>query len=89
MTIALHQSKRKPVTFDIWHQRFAHTGVEKLKEIIADDLVDGLNVHGELKLNGQCKDCIFGKHTSHPYSDKGDREKDVLERIHIGIWGPA
>jgi len=79
------QSKRKPVTFNIWHRCFVHTGVEKLKEMVVDDLVDGLNVHGELKLNSQCEDCIFGKHALHPYSSKGNREKNVLKRIHIDI----
>jgi len=83
------QSKRKSVTFDIWHRRLAHTRAEKLKEMIMHGLVDGLNVHGDLKLDGQCEDCIFGKHTTHPYTDKGDREKEVLKRIHIDIWGPA
>jgi len=52
-------------------------------------LVDGLNIHRDLKLNSQCKDCIFGKHTMHPYTDKGNREKEVLKRIHINIWGPT
>jgi len=83
------QSKRKSVTFDIWHHQLAHTGTEKLKEMIMHGLVDGLNIHGNLKLDGQCEDCIFGKHTMHPYTDKGNREKEVLERIHIDIWGPA
>ena len=83
------QSKRKSVTFDIWHRRLAYTGAEKLKEMIMHGLVDGLNIHRDLKLDGQCKDCIFGKHTTHPYTDKGDREKEVLKRIHIDIWGPA
>jgi len=57
--------------------------------MIIHGLVDGLNVHGDLKLKGQYEDCIFRKHTMHPYNDKGDREKEVLERIHIDIWGSA
>ena len=83
------QSKKKSVTFNIWHHQLAHTRADKLKEMIMHRLVDGLNVHRDLKLNGQCKDCIFGKHTMHPYTDKGDREKEVLKRIHINIWGPV
>ena len=79
------QSKRKSVTFDIWHRQLAHTGAEKLKEMIMHGLVDRLNIHRDLKLDGQYEDCIFGKHTTHPYTNKGDREKEVLERIHIDI----
>jgi len=82
------QSKRKSFTFDICHHQLAHTRAEKLK-MIMHGLVDGLNVHGDLKLDGQCKDCIFGKHTMHLYTNKGDRKKEVLKRIHIDIWSPA
>jgi len=83
------QSKRKSVTFDIWHCQLVHTGADKLKEMIMHGLVDGLNICGDLKLDSQCEDYIFGKHTTHTYTDKGNREKEVLERIHIDIWGPA
>ena len=82
-------SKQKPVTFDTWHRRLGHVGAGKLCEMISQDLVDGLNVQGELNMSRQCEDCIFGKHTTHPFNGKGDREKELLERIHLDIWGPA
>ena len=88
-SVLVTQSKRKSVTFDIWYRRLAYTGTEKLKEMIMHRLVDRLNVHRDLKLDSQCEDCIFGKHTMHPYTNKGDRKKEVLKRIHINIWGPA
>jgi len=57
--------------------------------MIMHRLVDGLNVYRDLKLDGQYEDCIFGKHTTYSYTAKGNREKEVLERIHINIWGPT
>jgi len=57
--------------------------------MIMHGLVDGLNIHGDLKLDGQCEDYILGKHTMHSYTNKGNRKKEVLKRIHIDIWGPA
>jgi len=53
------------------------------------NLVDGLSISGELTMGGRCEDCIFGKHTAHPYNDVGHCKTEVLERIHIDIWGPS
>jgi len=52
-------------------------------------LVNSLNIQGNLEIGGLCKDCIFGKHTVHPYDDDGIKKRDLLDRIHIDIWGPA
>ena len=40
-------------------------------------------------MGGRCEDCIFGKHVTHPFNEKGYRETEILERIHIDIWGPS
>jgi len=57
--------------------------------MMTDNLVDGLNICGELSIGGLCEDCIFGKHTAHPYNDNKSREKEVLKRVYIDIWGPS
>ena len=57
--------------------------------MINNQLVDRLKTHGELSIGGQCKDCIYGKHTAHLFNHEGVREKELLERIHIDLWGPA
>ena len=46
-------------------------------------LLDRLNIYRDLKLKGQCKDCIFGKHTMYLYNNKSNRKKKILKRIHI------
>ena len=40
-------------------------------------------------MGGKCEDCIFGKHSAHPFNDNGYRETETLERIHVDIWGPS
>jgi len=57
--------------------------------LIIKRLVYGLNTNRELVMRGRCKDCIFGKHSTHPFNKLGTREEEVLERVHIDIWGPA
>ena len=40
-------------------------------------------------MGGRCEDCIFGKHATHPFNERGYQETEILERIHIDIWGPS
>ena len=42
-----------------------------------------------LSIGGLCENCIYGKHTAHPYNNSRPREKEVLECIYIDIWGPS
>ena len=51
--------------------------------------IDGLNITRELTMGGRCEDCIFGKHSTHPFNDNGYQKMKILERTHIDIWGPS
>jgi len=88
-TAYLSQSMQKPVDFAIWHQCLAHAGTDTLQNIIRNKLVDGMDTYGEMALGGMCEDCIFGKHTSYPYNSTIVKERDILEHIHINLWGLA
>jgi len=55
--------------------------------MIRNKLVDGMNTYGEMALGRMCEDCIFGKHTSHLYNSTVVKERDLLEHIHIDLWG--
>ena len=63
----------------------AHARAETICQMMTENLVDRLNIYGELSIGGLCEDCIYGKHAAHPYSDNKPREKDVLECMHIDI----
>jgi len=80
------QSKQKLTSFVTWHRYLAYAGAETIHQMMTKNLVDGLNIYGELSIGGLCKDCIYGKHTAHLYSDNKPREKDIFEHIHINIW---
>ena len=64
-------------------------GTETLWEMATKALVDGLNISGELDMRKRCEDCIFGKHTLHPFNDNRHQKTKVLERVYIDLWGPA
>lgn len=83
------QAKGKAVPFDIWHRRLAHTSIETISRMNRESLVGGLNPSGEAKLDAMCEDCIFGKHTTHPFNNKPSAENDPLDCVYIDIWGPA
>jgi len=88
-TAYLSQSMQKPVDFATWYRHLAHAGTDTLQNMIRNKLVDGINTYGEMVFGGMCEDCIFGKHIFHPYNGTTVKEKDVLECVHIDLWGPA
>ena len=77
-TAFMAQSKQKPTSFATWHRCLAHAGAETIHQIMTENLVDRLNICGELSIGELCEDCIYGKHAAHPYSDNKPREKDHL-----------
>ena len=87
-TALVSQTKRRPAAFDTWYRRFGYAAPETIHEMAVKTLVDGLNITGELIMGDRCEDCIFGKHSTHPFNNNGYRETEILERTHIDIWGP-
>ncbi|KAF7770864.1 hypothetical protein Agabi119p4_6838 [Agaricus bisporus var. burnettii] len=83
------QTKRKAVPFEIWHRRLGHVGVEVLKRMTRDKLVDGLNVEGDAEMKGMCEDCIYGKHATHPFNGQTVIETEPLQRVYVDLWGPS
>ncbi|KAJ3552016.1 hypothetical protein NP233_g12967 [Leucocoprinus birnbaumii] len=85
----LARSQRNPTSFDVWHRRFGHAGVDSIKNMARKGLVDGLDVVGDLEMEGSCEDCIFGKMHARPYDEEVVPEKELLECLHIDLWGPS
>jgi len=52
-------------------------------------MVEGLSITRNMDTPGQCEDCILGKHATRPYDEEVIPEKEVLEHVHIDMWGPA
>jgi len=83
------QTKRKAMTFEVWHRRLGHASAETITGMINCGLVDGLEVTEPTKLKALCKDCIYGTYTTHLFHDSTATETDPLKRVYINIWGPA
>lgn len=83
------QVKRKAVTFDVWHRRLGHVGADVVKRMVTRELVKGIDIRGPHEIGGICEDCVFGKHSARPYNESSPVEENVLDRVHIDIWGPA
>lgn len=72
-------------THQVWHCCFGHTSVKTIKIALAKNLVDGLELKGDLNVSGICEDCIYGKHTSCPYNAKVMLEGVPNEHVHIDL----
>lgn len=83
------QAKHKAVGYDIWHRRLGHVATDVISRMVRESLVDGLNISGNAQLDAMCEDCIYGKHTTHPFNDEVPAETEVLERVYVDMWGPA
>lgn len=83
------RSHEKATSIENWHRRFCHFDTRTIKEMSSKNLVDGLDIKPDKEALGSCEDCIFGKHTSRPYDEIVTPETELLERVHMDLWGPA
>ena len=77
------EAKRCKVNNDsatyLWHCRLGHIGVERMKKLHADGLLESLDA---------CEPCLLGKMTKTPFSGTMERATDLLEIIHTDVCGP-
>lgn len=66
-----------PVTLDTWHSHFGHAGVTGIWNLAKKGLVDGLNMKGNMEVEGLCEDCVYRKHTTQVYNGDIEPEKEV------------
>lgn len=52
------------------------------------NLVDGLHITSK-KVHGLCKPCLFGKAIRRPFDKTLVHETEVLECVHIDLFGPT
>jgi hypothetical protein len=74
------------MNINVWHQRFAHFGVSRIKE--ASKFIDGLDII-DAQSAGQCKDCILANLKHHAFNDELIPETVPLHQMNIDIWGPS
>ena len=68
-TVMMARSLTKLTTLDVWHRRFGHASIIKIREALTKNLVDGLDIRGNLTVAGLCKDCKAHSPTIQCYHD--------------------
>ena len=73
------EAKRCKVNNDsatyLWHCRLGHIGVNRMKKIHADGLLESLDYESV----DACEPCLMGKMTKTPFSGTMERATDLLE----------
>ena len=82
-------SLTKPTNLEVWHWHFGHVGTRSIVDIAKRGLFDGLDIMGNVELEGKCEDCIYGKQMACPYDGVIEPETEVLERVYTDLWGPV
>jgi hypothetical protein len=85
-TVLTACSLKSPTNINIWHQRFTHFGVSRVKE--ASKLIDGLEII-DIQSAGQCEDYILANLKHCAFNDKVIPETVLLRWTNINIWGPS
>ena len=81
------RSPRKSTKEEIWHQRYGHLGVDNLKKLVDDDLVDGFQYNPSKELEF-CEPCAKGKQHKKKFPKVGGkRASEKLGIVHTDVCG--
>jgi transposase InsO family protein len=71
---------------NIWHRRYGHIGIQNLKRLANDKLVNGFNfdVSKEIDI---CEACIEGKHHRSKFPTSIKQAEEPLELVHSDVCG--
>ena len=73
---------------DVWHQRYGHLGVDNLKKLAVENLVEGFNFNVSTCGIRFCEDCVHGKIHRHKFPNKGgSRAAEKLDLVHSDVCG--
>ncbi|GAW02791.1 retrovirus-related pol polyprotein [Lentinula edodes] len=78
----------RAVDIHTWDRRLGHVGIPRILRMSSKNLVDGLKITSK-KVEGMCESCLYGKATRRPFDEKVVHESEVLERVHIDLWGQS
>ena len=68
----------------LWHKRLGHINLNRINRLVKDGILDNL----VLEPIPVCESCIEGKMTKRPFPPKGNRSSELLELVHIDVFGP-
>ena len=71
----------------LWHQRFGHIGEKGLQILHGKGMAEGMS-NSSLDF-GFCESCVYGKHNQLSFPSGGKSVKQILELVHIDVFGPV
>ena len=82
-------SVREPAkSWEVWHKRYGHIGMDNLQELLTKKLVDGLTVNIKTP-KYDCIPCTEAKqHVESFPTTKDKRRTEPGELTHTDVWGP-
>lgn len=69
----------------LWHLRLGHISESNLNKMVNQGMTKG---SGKYKLQ-QCDECILSRSTKLPYDTTEKHVNNLLEYVHLDLWGPA
>lgn len=76
-TVMTARFQNRPTTLDVWHRRFGHMSIKTIRDALSKNLVNSLDIKGNLTVTGICEDCMYSKHAAWPYDAVVELERFV------------
>ena len=70
-------------SLQVWHERFSHASVAKIKSLMGKDVILGLDVSDTADFF--CAGCQYGKMTQRPFQSAQRRECKAVEILHADL----
>ena len=84
-----HIAASKTLDLELWHRRFGHLGIDVVKQLINQDMVDGLDLTSDSPFPTICEACIHGKQHRDTFpKEASTRASQILQLVHSDVHGP-
>ena len=67
----------------LWHLHVGYINSNRIQRLIEDGLLEPLDFHRF----PTCESCLVGKMTKRAFNAKGGRAQDLLELVHLDVYG--
>ena len=68
----------------LWHCRLGHINKNRISRLVREGILNDIDCES-IKI---CKSCLLEKLTKLPFTEKGERAKEILGLIHTDVCGP-
>ena len=68
----------------LWHCRLGHINKNRISRLVREGILEDID-YESIKT---CESYLLGKMTKSPFTEKGERAKEILGLIHTDVCGP-